>query len=148
MSTNLVDVECRSEAEIVDLHIAQTPPTLPEKYNWKNSSGVDGGRAEVQACPDPGARPHRLQRNFYWNSTIKCSQLGCFCYEHLANLQISIKSRHSWTTWHYVIWPFICQVHNLRSPRLGGNFRLHMSAESPSNISPNPSKVISEVLEP
>ena len=29
-----------------------------------------------------------------------------------------------------------------------GNFPAHMSAESPSNISPNPSEVISEVLEP
>ena len=28
------------------------------------------------------------------------------------------------------------------------NFPAHMSAESPSNISPNPSEVISEVLEP
>ena len=29
-----------------------------------------------------------------------------------------------------------------------GNFPAHMSAESPSNISPNPSEVISEVSEP
>ena len=29
-----------------------------------------------------------------------------------------------------------------------GNFPEHMSAESPSNISPNPSEVISEVSEP
>ena len=29
-----------------------------------------------------------------------------------------------------------------------GNFLAHMSAESPSNISPNPSEVISEVSEP
>ena len=29
-----------------------------------------------------------------------------------------------------------------------GNFPAHMSAESPSNISPNPSDVISEVSEP
>ena len=29
-----------------------------------------------------------------------------------------------------------------------GNFAAHMSAESPSNISPNPSEVISEVSEP
>ena len=41
-----------------------------------------------------------------------------------------------------------------RDPPLGtpidtsGNFPVHMSAESPSNISPNPSKVISEVSEP
>ena len=28
-----------------------------------------------------------------------------------------------------------------------GNFPAHVSAESPSNISPNPSEVISEVLE-
>ena len=24
--------------------------------HWKNSAGVDGGRAEGQACADPGAR--------------------------------------------------------------------------------------------
>ena len=29
-----------------------------------------------------------------------------------------------------------------------GNFPAHLSAESPSNISPNPSEVISEVSEP
>ena len=29
-----------------------------------------------------------------------------------------------------------------------GNFLAHVSAESPSNISPNPSEVISEVSEP
>ena len=29
-----------------------------------------------------------------------------------------------------------------------GNFHAHVSAESPSNISPNPSEVISEVSEP
>ena len=29
-----------------------------------------------------------------------------------------------------------------------GNFPAHVSAESPSNISPNPSEVISEVSEP
>ena len=29
-----------------------------------------------------------------------------------------------------------------------GNFLAHMSPESPSNISPNPSEVISEVSEP
>ena len=31
---------------------------------------------------------------------------------------------------------------------MSGNFLPHMSAESPSNISPNPSEVISEVSEP
>ena len=31
---------------------------------------------------------------------------------------------------------------------MSGNFLAQMSAESPSNISPNPSEVISEVLEP
>ena len=31
---------------------------------------------------------------------------------------------------------------------MSGTFPVHMSAESPSNISPNPSEVISEVLEP
>ena len=31
---------------------------------------------------------------------------------------------------------------------MSGNFLAHVSAESPSNISPNPSEVISEVLEP
>ena len=31
---------------------------------------------------------------------------------------------------------------------MSGNFPAHMSAESPSNISPNPSEVISEVSEP
>ena len=31
---------------------------------------------------------------------------------------------------------------------VSGNFPVHMSAESPSNISPNPSEVISKVLEP
>ena len=31
---------------------------------------------------------------------------------------------------------------------MSGNFLAHMSAESPSNISPNPSEVISEVSEP
>ena len=31
---------------------------------------------------------------------------------------------------------------------MSGNFPAHVSAESPSNISPNPSEVISEVLEP
>ena len=30
---------------------------------------------------------------------------------------------------------------------VSGNFSAHVSAESPSNISPNPSKVISEVSE-
>jgi hypothetical protein len=29
-----------------------------------------------------------------------------------------------------------------------GNFLAHMSAESPSNISPNPLEVISEIFEP
>ena len=29
-----------------------------------------------------------------------------------------------------------------------GNFQPHVSAESPSNISPNPTEIISEVLEP
>ena len=31
---------------------------------------------------------------------------------------------------------------------MSGNYLAHMSAESPSNISPNPSEVISEVSEP
>ena len=31
---------------------------------------------------------------------------------------------------------------------VSGNFPAHMSAESPSNISPNPSEVLSEVSEP
>ena len=31
---------------------------------------------------------------------------------------------------------------------MSGNFLAHVSAESPSNISPNPSEVISEVSEP
>ena len=31
---------------------------------------------------------------------------------------------------------------------VSGNFPTHVSAESPSNISPNPSEVISEVSEP
>ena len=31
---------------------------------------------------------------------------------------------------------------------MSGNFQAHMSAESPSNISPNPEEVISEVSEP
>ena len=31
---------------------------------------------------------------------------------------------------------------------MSGNFLVHMSAESPSNISPNPSEVIPEVSEP
>ena len=31
---------------------------------------------------------------------------------------------------------------------ISGNFLAHVSAESPSNISPNPSEVISEVSEP
>ena len=31
---------------------------------------------------------------------------------------------------------------------VSGNFTAHVSAESPSNISPNPSEVISEVSEP
>ena len=43
-------------------------------------------------------------------------------------------------------------AHARPSPRphidTSGNFPAHMSAESPSNISPNPSEVISEVSEP
>ena len=40
-------------------------------------------------------------------------------------------------------WPFARPLISM-----SGNFPAHMSAESPSNISPNPSEVISEVSEP
>ena len=39
--------------------------------------------------------------------------------------------------------PFACPPISM-----SGNFLAHVSAESPSNISPNPSEVISEVSEP
>ena len=44
----------------------------------------------------------------------------------------------------------VCARKTLRSALIdtSGNFPAHMSAESPSNISPNPLEVISEVLEP
>ena len=36
-----------------------------------------------------------------------------------------------------------------RAPiNMNGNFQVHVSAESPSNMSPNPSEVVSKVLEP
>ena len=43
-----------------------------------------------------------------------------------------------------------CARETLRSAPIdvSGNFPAHVSAESPSNISPNPSEVISEVSEP
>ena len=44
----------------------------------------------------------------------------------------------------------LCTLDPILSPpiNLSGNIPAHMSAESPSNISPNPSKVISEVSKP
>ena len=44
----------------------------------------------------------------------------------------------------------VCARETLRWPPINtsGNFPAHVSAESPSNISPNPSEVISEVSEP
>ena len=44
----------------------------------------------------------------------------------------------------------VCARETLCSPPIdtSGNFPTHMSAESPSNITPNPSEVISEVSEP
>ena len=44
----------------------------------------------------------------------------------------------------------VCARETLRSApiKTSRNFPAHMSAESPSNISPNPSEVISEVSEP
>ena len=43
----------------------------------------------------------------------------------------------------------VCEVKTLHSApiNMSGNFPVHMSAESPSNFSPNPSEVISKVSE-
>ena len=42
----------------------------------------------------------------------------------------------------------ICTCETLRCPNVSEKFPVHVSAESPSNISPNPSEDIPEVSEP